>query len=129
MRLSQFWCLPIILILVGCGKSGPEIAPVSGRITVNGQPMENVDITFQLDGSKPPSSGRTDKDGHYELAYKRGQMGGMVGQNTVRISVSSELVHKPPKIPPEYNTQSKQQVEIKSGQKNTFDFDIKTAEK
>ena len=40
-------------------------------------------------------AGRTDANGHYELAYKRGVMGGMVGSNTVRITISSDVVAEP----------------------------------
>lgn len=115
-----------MLVVAGCGKSGPELAPVSGRITLNGQPIENADIVFQPDGPKSPSYGRTDKDGHYELGYKRGVMGGMIGQNTVRITISTEVVPHAPKIAAKFNTNSDLHREVKPGQ-NTFDFDV-TAE-
>ena len=112
----------------GCSKTGPDLAPVSGRITLDGNPLENADIVFQPDGSKPPSSGRANKDGQYQLGYKRGVMGGTVGSNTVRITISSDVVANPPNIPVRYNTESKLTKEVKSGQ-NEINFDLTTDEK
>jgi hypothetical protein len=120
-----FWLLLLGLLLVGCRKSGPELAPVSGRVTLAGKPLEKADVVFQPDSGKPPASGRTDAEGRYELAYKRGVMGGPVGQNTVRIRVSRELVRNPPRIAARFNSKSELHREVKAGQ-NEFDFDVTT---
>src|SRR5258706_3906708 len=101
-----FWLLLFGLLVDGCRKAGPEIAPVSGRVTLDGKPLEKADVVFQPDNGKPPASGRTDAEGRYELAYKRGVMGGPVGQNIVQIRVSRELVRNPPKIAARFNSQS-----------------------
>ena len=100
-------CLLIVALigpcaLAGCGKSGPQIAPVHGRVTLDGRPLAKADVTFQPEGAHRPSTGRTNDDGRYELAYKRGQMGAMVGPNTARIFISTELVKNPPPIPDRY---------------------------
>jgi hypothetical protein len=121
MRRSSFFVL--LVLLLGCGGSGPEVAPVSGRITVDGQPMENVDIVFQPDESKSPSYGRTDKDGRYTLVYKRGQDGARLGWHSVGISVSHELVRNPPKIK---NQELRR--EVKPGN-NVFDFEATSESK
>jgi hypothetical protein len=118
-----FWLLLLGLLLNGCRRSGPELAPVSGRVMLAGKPLEKADVVFQPDNGKPPASGRTDAEGRYELAYKRGVMGGPVGQNTVRIHVSRELVRNPPKIAAKFNTQSELRREVKAGE-NEFDFDV-----
>jgi hypothetical protein len=125
--------LPICFVLLmmsfaGCGKTDSELAPVTGRITLDGKPLEKADILFQPDGSKPPATGRTNADGRYELAYKRGVMGGVVGPNTVRITISPDVVADPPNIPARYNTESELTKEVKSGQ-NEFNFDLTTNEK
>jgi hypothetical protein len=111
--------------IAGCGKSGPELAPVSGRVTVDGQPMANVDVTFQPDEARPPSYGRTGPDGHYELGYKKGVQGALLGQHTVRITVERSVVPNPPHIPARFNSQSELRREVKAGQ-NEFDFDVTT---
>jgi hypothetical protein len=119
------WFLLLGLFFVGCGKSGPELAPVSGRVMLAGKPLENADIVFQPDNGKSPAFGRTDADGHYELAYKRGVMGGPVGQNTVQIRVSREVVRKAPIIAAKFNSKSELRREVRPGQ-NEFDFDVTT---
>jgi hypothetical protein len=91
--------------------------------------LENADVTFQPDGAQRASIGRTDLDGRYELAYKRGQPGAIVGPHTVRISVSSELVRKPPKIAAEFDTRSKLRAVVEAGKQNEFDFDVKIESK
>jgi hypothetical protein len=120
-----FWLLLLGLLFGGCRKSGPELAPVSGRVTLAGKPLEKADVVFQPDSGKPPASGRTDAEGRYELAYKRGVMGGPVGQNLVQIRVSRELVRNPPRIAARFNSKSELHREVKAGQ-NEFDFDVTT---
>jgi hypothetical protein len=125
--------LPVCFVLLvmsfaGCGKTGPEVVPVTGRITLDGKPLANADVVFQPDGSKPPSAGRAGADGRYELVYKRGVMGGMVGSNTVRITISSDVVANPPNIPARYNTETELTKEVKSGP-NEINFDLTTNEK
>jgi len=122
--------LPVCYVLLvistaGCSKSGPELAPVTGRITLDGKPLAKTDVVFQPNGSESPSSGRTDADGRYQLAYKRGVMGGHVGSNIVRITISPDVVANPPNIPARYNSDSELSKEIKSGQ-NEFNFDLTT---
>ena len=133
MTKSRFDIYPACFVILmacfaGCGKTGPEVAPVTGRITLDGKPLENADIVFQPDGSKPPSAGRSDANGRYDLAYKRGVMGGMIGSNTVRITISESVVPNPPNIPARYNTESELTKEVKPGQ-NEFNFDLTTNEK
>jgi hypothetical protein len=120
-----FWLLLWGLLLVGCHKPGPELAPVSGHVTLNGKPLENADVVFQPDNGKSPAVARTDAEGRYELAYKRGVVGGPVGPNTVQIRVSKEVVRKPPNIAPRFNSKSELHREVKAGQ-NEFDFDVTT---
>lgn len=118
MRRQYLGFLVLFLAVTGCGQSGPEVAPVSGRVTVDGQPMENIDVVFQPEGSKSPSYGRTDKDGNYTLAYKRGVPGALVGSHGVSISASGELMRNAPHI-----KNSDLHREVKSG-KNEFNFDV-----
>ena len=116
----------LVAVFSGCGQSGPDVAPVSGRITLDGRPLASADVAFQPDGAQRASSGRTDADGRYELMFKRGQPGALVGQHTVRISVSREIVRNPPQIPARYDTQSELRREVKVGEENVFDFDLTT---
>src|SRR5207245_8702286 len=103
LPLRQLCFGMLFLLAAGCGKSGPELAPVKGRVTLDGRPLEMVDIVFQPANGKPPSTSRTDEDGHYEMLYKRGFTGARIGEHTVRIEFTSGIVAKPPNIPARYN--------------------------
>ena len=120
--------MSLLIALAGCGKSGPEIAPVHGIVKLDGQPLPNADVQFQPDDSQRASSGRTDADGRYTLMYKRGQPGAMVGPHTVRIWVSPEVVRNPPIIAAKFDTKSTLHENVKSGD-NKFDFDVTTESK
>jgi hypothetical protein len=101
---------------------------VKGRISLDGRPLEMVDIVFQPNNGDPPSTSRTNADGNYEMMYKRGIMGARVGEHTVRIGYTSNIVANPPKIPARYNTASELRAEVKPGQ-NEFNFDLKSGAK
>ena len=119
-RIAQ---LLLVAVFAGCGQSGPQVAPVSGQVTLDGRPLVNADVSFQPDGSQRASSGRTDADGRYQLMFKRGQPGAIVGEHTVRIWVSREIVRNPPHIPARYDTQSELRREVKPDD-NEFNFDL-----
>jgi hypothetical protein len=126
MHARHLNLLVMIAVVAGCSKSNPEIAPVTGRITLDGQPVANTDIAFYPEAQgKSPSAARTDKDGNYELGYKRGVMGGMIGDNIIRISTSPEIVRGPNRYHENYNANSQLHREVKSG-KNVIDFDLKS---
>jgi predicted small lipoprotein YifL len=129
MRCRSTWTILLLATLAGCGTGGPEIVPVSGRVTLDGRPLENADVVFQPDEANRPSSGRTDADGRYQLMYKRGIEGARVGEHKVLITVSSEIVRRPPPIPPRYNSASELRAGVKSGEDNEFNFDLKSEPK
>jgi hypothetical protein len=115
----------LLCLVCGCGAGGPEVAPVKGRVTLDGQPLNTVDIVFQPTNGESPSTSRTDADGNYEMLYKRGVMGARTGEHTVRIDFTSNIISNPPKIPARYNTQSELKEEVKRGE-NTFNFELKS---
>src|SRR5688572_3610664 len=106
----------MVLLMLGCGQSGPDVAPVKGRVTLDGKPLETADVVFQPVDGEPPSTGRTDAEGRYELLYKRGITGARLGEHTVRIEFTSNIVKNPPNIPVRYNTGSELRAEVKSGE-------------
>jgi hypothetical protein len=123
---AKFALVLLPLLVIGCGQSGAEVAPVSGRVTLDGRPLASADVAFQPDGAQRASSGRTNADGRYQLMFKRGQPGALVGEHTVRISISREIVRNPPPIPARYDTQSELRREVKAGEENVFDFELKS---
>jgi hypothetical protein len=114
--------MPIVLA-AGCAQNGPEVAPVTGRVTLDGQPLESVDVIFQPEDMKRPGIGLTDADGRYELIYKKGVAGARVGQHTVRISFNPNLVKNPPHVSERYNKASELRAEVVPGD-NVFNFEL-----
>ena len=63
-------CLYVMLLglVTGCSSSGPEIASVSGRITMDGKPLANATVVFIPENGRPAGA-RTDADGKYVLNF------------------------------------------------------------
>jgi hypothetical protein len=121
--------LILALFLTGCGSDGPDRGVVTGKVTLNGQPLEDADVEFQPDEGSP-SYGMTDDRGHYDLMYTRDKRGAMIGEHTVRITTSTtdtdvrgNEVAVPQRVPPKYNAQSELIREVKPGT-NTYDFEL-----
>ena len=121
--------LILALFLTGCGSDGPERGRVKGKITLNGEPLEDADVEFQPDEGSP-SYGMTDDRGRYDLMYTRDKRGAMIGEHTVRITTSTtdtdvrgNDVAVPQRVPPKYNAQSELIREVKPGT-NNYDFEL-----
>jgi hypothetical protein len=120
-------------IATGCNSEKlPRLAPVTGSVTMDGQPVPNATVTF--DGAKegePVSLGRTDATGKYELYYSRNHKGATVGEHAVRVSTHDETgdddnrqVQKET-IPSRYNVKSELKANVKRGT-NKHDFELKS---
>ena len=78
MTLSRIQFLALLPILVGlicqagCSKR-PKLAEVSGRITMGGQPLADIEIKFIPDPEEGNSGrysiGKTDSEGFYQMEY------------------------------------------------------------
>ncbi len=134
----ETWCLLCsLLILGGCGPGGPEIASVEGTVTMDGKPLANATVVFSPMGGRPAGA-RTDQDGHYVLNFGSGRKGAMPGINKIRITTVSEaFVDEDGKkvpgsretIPVEYNQSSTLEFDVKAGEKNLADFNLKSGGK
>jgi hypothetical protein len=86
-RLPRWLTLTALMAsLGGCG-SGPEIVPIEGTVTHNGEPVPNVRIYFVPDGR--PSWAVTDANGHFELSYDPEHRGAKVGTHTIWVQDES----------------------------------------
>lgn len=118
--------------LVGCG-SGSGVAPVSGTVTLDGQPLANALVSFypQEEG-KRFSTGTTDAAGNYQLVYTNDQQGAAIGKHTVKITTATVQGEggpaKPPKekLPAKYNDQSELTAEVASGANNNTNFELQS---
>lgn len=70
------------LVWMGCSRGGPEIVPIAGTVTHNGEPVPNMRIYFvPTDGR--PSWGDSDASGHFVLDYDPEHKGAKVGTHTI----------------------------------------------
>lgn len=72
-------CLAIgtaLLALVltgGCGGDSMDVVKVSGRVTLDGEPIENGTITFVAADGETPTAGSAIKDGTYTVNVPPGE--------------------------------------------------------
>lgn len=119
----------LTLVLCGCNK-GPAVAPVTGIVTQNGEPLNGALVEFQPDQGAP-SYGYTDADGRYEIQYQTNRMGALLGHHWVSVTTIGEKTdpatdttyNVPESVPKEYNDETTLEFEVKPG-KNTFDIAI-----
>lgn len=126
MRLLLSSLLSIVLFgIVGCSGSTdqPELAEVSGVVTLDGKPVPGVNILFQPESGRA-AVGMTDDEGRYELEYVYGVSGCKMGSNTVGFDWppgSANAVG----IPPKYNGDAAFKFDVKPGS-NTFDLKMES---
>jgi len=75
-------CALLMLTLAGCPQTTtvdkPDLVPVEGTITLDGEPLEGASVMF---GGM--SVGQTDANGHYELSYQGTDKGCPAGTHVV----------------------------------------------
>jgi hypothetical protein len=131
--------LLILAPILGCGPKGDRLA-VDGVVTLNGTPLDSGSIRFTTAGTgKLFATGAMINDGEYHIPQAKGLPPGTyrVEINSpdtkaplvaVRIAPGGPLSPPiaPDRIPVEYNTNSKQSVELSASKDNRFEFDIVT---
>lgn len=136
-RRTVFMLLPLACaLLAGCGSS--KIAPVSGRITLNGKPLARASVTFAPVGSKdnqepgPSSAAITGPDGRYTLSLiGQDGKGAMIGRHKVMVALQDEVTTdndtptKLKQLPLKYNGQTTLEFVVPAGGSESADFDLK----
>src|SRR5262249_48656587 len=126
--------------LAGCSDSYGGRLAVSGNIKLEGQPLKTGSITFvPLDG-QDTQSGSTIKDGYYSVPRENGLKPGnylvMISAGDARPPAGSDEIAGPggsrnivsmDLVPEDWNSKSKQKVEVKASGGNKFDFNIPNA--
>lgn len=128
--------------LAGCGGGlgdAPDVAPVSGKVTLNGQALPGVSVLYEpieVPEKKvaSSSSAMTNEQGEYELVFSRDLMGAMIGKHRVKLVKDEELDedgNKVPNaviIPPQYNSRTELEVDVPpeglDGGAANFELDI-----
>jgi hypothetical protein len=99
MRIILLLLLPL---LAGCDDR-PRRVPVSGVVTIDGQPLDRGNIKFVPQNGRP-SAGAIGEDGRFTLTCYDGNDGALLG--THRVQVASNRIISDSKIewfaPPKY---------------------------
>jgi len=120
----------------GC-RSGVELLPVSGVVTLDGKPVEQATVLFKPE-SGPVAYGQTNADGRFELSTA-GRKGAVPGKHKVSITkmkvtgVGNDEMVDPEKVKTEWIVPQTYTDPEKSGLtaevargKTTFEFHLKS---
>jgi hypothetical protein len=136
-RFPVLVCL-LPLLAAGCSSEARSAAPVAGKVTVNGQPLADIGVTFEPVGSGAGrgSFGRTDAAGNYRLRFiDNNQTGALMGKHNItfrdlQASAGAQELDAGPSLPkqkfrfPQKYMSEAQQFEVKPGS-NHVNFDLK----
>lgn len=75
-------------LLSGC-NSGPKVAPVSGKATLDGKPLKFGTVMFQQATGGQPAVGEIQSDGSFQLSTFRQGDGAIVGTHLIRVACYS----------------------------------------
>jgi len=142
-KMCIFSLLFTVVAVVGCGGGDedlPGVVPVSGKVTLNGEPLKGASVTFM--GPGRPCYGATGEDGAYTIKDLNGREGCPVGKYKVIISKyampdGSPLAEGPEAgaqgvehLPPKYSSDQKTTLsaDVPEGGK-TFDFALEAKKK
>jgi hypothetical protein len=121
--------LATLLSAAGCGARS-DLATVTGKITLDGQPLANAFVVFAPTSQGTSSRGKTDEAGHYEMMFSDREKGAWIGEKLVRINTGDVGGGDTPgpkeRVPAVYNTTTTLKVEVKPGN-NVCDFDLKSS--
>ena len=128
--------LAITMLAAGCGQNYGGRQEVKGTIKLKGQPLDQGQITFMpLSGDRSTQEGSLIADGSYLIDRAHGLMpgkykviitsgDGKTPANTDQPPGPTGNIISKDRIPPDYNTHSKQEVEVTEKGPNVFDNDI-----
>jgi hypothetical protein len=88
------------VLVTGCGGPGVDMATVNGKVTVAGQPVKDITVTFTPESGRP-ATGVTDANGNYTLSSFSAGDGAMPGKYTVAFSVATSDEPPPSDQPPD----------------------------
>lgn len=84
-RASTLGWLVGLAVVTGCGE-GPNLAPVSGIVTVSGKPLPEAGVTFTPVEGGRPAWATTDERGRFELTTLRSGDGAFIGEHVVTVA-------------------------------------------
>jgi hypothetical protein len=138
--------LVALFLVLGCSGAGYKVAPVSGRVTLDGKPLARAHVHFAPVGTKdriapgPTSQGQTDAEGRYTLTLDttHRKPGAVVGMHKVYIiTVDTQVTPgdrpdagAPPKrreiLPERYNQDTTLSCDVPAKGTDSANFDLES---
>ena len=142
-RSTCLFCVATVLATMasaGCGGESYPLAPVSGRVTLNGDPLADAGIAFEpihhgeTINAGPGSYGKTDEDGRFMLRSLHDDDGAVIGKHRVLIRTyrakegpnGAIIMISPERLPPRYNLETELTCEVGPDGNEAADFDLTT---
>ncbi len=124
-----------VMLMAGCGTGGPDRHAVSGKVTLDGSPVENGTIAFISTGDGPPESAHANiVNGSYTIPADRGPQSGTfqvmiycpkpTDKKTIDTDTGAEIPVMKETIPKKYNEETTLTIEI--GGNESHDFELTT---
>lgn len=121
---TTFALLLLIVMLVGCDDGGQP--PVTGKVTLDGDPLPEATVAFIPIGRVDTNSvATTDENGEFSLNYTSQEKGATPGRYQVQISkIRMTDAAEIETLPAKYNAESDLEVEVTEDGENRFEFDL-----
>jgi hypothetical protein len=128
---------PVVVVALVCGAvgcSGPKFAAVSGRVTLDGEPVADAVVMFlpvapdgQVEAPGPGSMAVTNDRGEFTVkATTIGTTGAVVGEHRVAIAPNTPdgPVRRAKPIPTKYATNTPLRFTVPAGGTTEANFDL-----
>ena len=121
------------VLVAGCGRGPDHLGVVSGKVTLDGQPLANAAVVFSPKTSGSQSLAITDSNGAYSLLYSSRIRGAEPGVHRVAISTFTQgdpdgapaVPRVAERVPFKYNLRSELNATVNRGS-NVVNFDLAT---
>jgi len=131
-RFRSRWLVLLFVCVVGC-SSGENYQPMTGTVTVDGQPLEKGVITFYPNGPGTTVGGEVIA-GKFELAREQGPTPGKYRVEIVAyrataktefdVDLNAQVPVEVQILPAKYNVKSELEAEVSDGGSNEFEFKL-----
>lgn len=135
--LRAYVLIGTVLGFCGCSPNtyGIKYQPVSGRVTLDGEPLAGATVVFapSAEGMRSgrPSIGETDEEGEFFLTSISGVDGAVVGEHAVSISTAKvdqntqEMISKE-SLPAKFNEKSELRFTVPDDGTSAANFDLQS---
>jgi hypothetical protein len=126
-RFLTILCLNVVAAVAGCNRSPYELAPVSGRVTINDKPLFQGSVVFspvakgEEANAGKAATGRLQEDGTYRLTTYNKFDGAIVGEHWVTI-INLDEENLPEGVPEYARIRVPERKVVAAGQENEINI-------